>query len=122
MLISPKVGGVTLSDGSHMEADEKIDGGPSVLFDAVALLISEDGADMVKDDAPSRDFVADAFAHCKFIGYVETARPLMEKAGVWDAKDEGCIALNKADDAPDFVKTLGKLRHWDREPMVDLDG
>ena len=51
-----------------------------------------------------------------------TTWPLMEKAGVWDAQDEGCIALNKADDAPDFVKTLGKLRHWDREPMVDLDG
>ena len=122
MLISPKVGGITLSDGSHMEADEKIDGGPSVLFDAVALLISEEGADMVKNDAPSRDFVADAFAHCKFIGYVETAQPLMEKASVWDAKDEGCVALSKTEDVPGFVKTLGKLRHWDREPMVDLDG
>tara|TARA_R110000796_G_scaffold140327_10_gene256571 strand:- start:314 stop:2401 length:2088 start_codon:yes stop_codon:yes gene_type:complete len=122
MLISPKVGGITLSDGSHMEADEKIDGGPSVLFDAVALLISEEGADMVKNDAPSRDFVADAFAHCKFIGYVETAQPLMEKASVWEAKDEGCIALSKTGDVSGFVKTLGKLRHWDREPMVDLDG
>lgn len=121
-LISPKVGGITLSDGSHMEADEKIDGGPSVLYDAVALLISEDGADVVKDDAPSRDFVADAFAHCKFIGYIDTAKPLMEKAGVWEAKDEGCIALGKTADITRFVKTLGKLRHWDREPTVDLDG
>ena len=121
-IISPKVGGITLSDGSHIEADEKIDGGPSVLYDAVALLISDDGAATVKEDAPSRDFVADAFAHCKFIGYVDTAGPLMEKAGIWDDKDEGCIVLSKAGDASDFVKSLAKLRHWNREPMVDLDG
>ncbi|HBQ47988.1 MAG TPA: hypothetical protein DD728_03725, partial [Hyphomonas atlantica] len=59
---------------------------------------------------------------CKFIGYVDTAGPLMEKAGIWDDKDEGCIVLSKAGDASDFVKSLAKLRHWNREPMVDLDG
>ena len=39
----PMVGGVEVSDGTWLEADEKLDGGPSVLFDAVALLPSGAG-------------------------------------------------------------------------------
>ena len=40
-IIAPKVGGVTASDGSWIEAAQKIDGGPSVLYDAVVLLPSD---------------------------------------------------------------------------------
>lgn len=42
-LIAPTVGGVTLSDGTIKPAHHKIDGGPSVLFDAVAVIPSEEG-------------------------------------------------------------------------------
>ena len=53
-LVAPMVGGVEASDGSCIEADEKIDGGPSVLFDAVALLPSADGAPMLaREPAPA---------------------------------------------------------------------
>ena len=37
-LVAPKIGGVTLSDGTPVPAKQKIDGGPSVLYDAVAVL------------------------------------------------------------------------------------
>ena len=47
-----------------------IDGGPSVLFDAVALILSEEGAERLTGEAAARDFVADAFAHCKFIAFM----------------------------------------------------
>ena len=63
----------------------------------------------------ARDFVADAFAHCKFIGYVEAVMPLFEKAGIADQLDEGVIALKRSKDVAGFVKTLGKLRLWSRE-------
>ncbi|MGO6820019.1 catalase HPII, partial [Rhizobium brockwellii] len=39
-VIAPKIGGVTLSDGYLIESHMMIDGGPSVLYDAVALLNS----------------------------------------------------------------------------------
>ncbi len=42
-LIAPTVSGVTLSDGTMKPAHHKIDGGPSVLFDAVAVLPSDEG-------------------------------------------------------------------------------
>ena len=43
-LIAPAAGGVDDSDGNHAPADQKIDGGPSVLYDAVILLASKHGA------------------------------------------------------------------------------
>ncbi|MBY3220023.1 catalase [Rhizobium laguerreae] len=120
-VIAPKIGGVTLSDGNWIEAHQMIDGGPSVLYDAVALLPSAEGtADLLKE-ATARDFVADAFVHCKYIGYLETALPLMQKAGIADSLDEGVMALGAAKDVPAFIKALGKLRVWGREPSVKLN-
>ncbi|MGZ2379890.1 catalase [Rhizobium leguminosarum] len=120
-VIAPKIGGVTLSDGNWIEAHQMIDGGPSVLYDAVALLPSAEGTGDLLKEATARDFVADAFVHCKFIGYVETALPLMQKAGIADALDEGVIALGAAKDVTAFIKALGKLRVWGREPSVKLN-
>ncbi|WP_163876444.1 catalase [Rhizobium laguerreae] len=120
-VIAPKIGGVTLSDGNWIEAHQMIDGGPSVLYDAIALLPSAEGTGDLLKEATARDFVADAFVHCKFIGYVETALPLMQKAGIADSLDEGVIALGAAKDVPAFIKALGKLRVWGREPSVKLN-
>ncbi|MBY5754599.1 catalase [Rhizobium leguminosarum bv. viciae] len=120
-VIAPKIGGVTLSDGNWIEAHQMIDGGPSVLYDAVALLPSAEGTGDLLKEATARDFVADAFVHCKFIGYVETALPLMQKAGIADSLDEGVMALGAAKDVPAFIKALGKLRVWGREPSVKLN-
>jgi catalase len=116
--VAPMVGGIEASDGSWIEADEQLDGGPSVLFDAVALLPSADGATMLANEATARDFVADAFAHLKFIGYVEEATPLLRKAGVLEARDQGCLPLHSADDAKALVAACRKLRFWPREAMV----
>jgi catalase len=119
-LIAPKVGGVTASDGTFIEANHMIDGGPSVLFDAVALLTSATAIDDLINEAAARDFVADAFQHCKFIGYDESATPLLEKAGIANALDEGVLALPGEEGLSAFVAELGKLRVWGREPSVKL--
>lgn len=79
-LIAPEVGGVEDSDGSFHAADEKLEGGPSVLFDAVAIIPSEAGAVKLATFPAARDLVAAAAAHQKFIAYVEAAKPLLEKA------------------------------------------
>jgi catalase len=112
-IIALKVGGVTASDGSWIEAAQKVDGGPSVLYDAVVLLPSIDGARALAADPAARDFVADAFAHRKFIGYVEAAAPLFDKAGVAN-RDEGMIALKTPKDCSRFLAACGELRYWAR--------
>jgi catalase len=116
--VAPMVGGVEASDGTWIEADEKIDGGPSVLFDAVVLLPSREGAELLARESTARDFVADAFAHLKFIGYVEAATPLLKKVGVLEDKDEGFLPLASAADAEGFVAACRKLRFWQRETRV----
>ena len=115
-LIAPKVGGVTASDGSLVEAKHMIDGAPSVLFDAVALLTSAEAIQDLVKEATARDFVADAFQHCKFIGYDRSAMPLLDKAGITDALDEGIVALPGDNGLATFVSRLGELRVWAREP------
>ncbi len=119
-IIAPKVGGVTASDGSWVEAQHMIDGGPSVLFDAVALLTSAVAIDDLVKEATARDFLADAFQHCKFIGYDLSALPLLEKACIADALDEGILPLPGEEGLSAFVSELGKLRVWGREPSVKL--
>lgn len=120
-IVAPKVGGAKASDGSWIEADQMIDGGPSVLYDAIALLPAEAAMDDLVRESAARDFVADAFAHCKFIGYVAAVAPLFEKAGIAaDDYDEGCIALTSSKDAASFIGQLGKLRVWGREPNVKM--
>ncbi|QND58001.1 catalase [Mesorhizobium huakuii] len=119
-IIAPKVGGAKASDGSLIEAQQMIGGGPSVLYDAVALLPSKAAmADLIKE-ATARDFVADAFAHCKFIGYVDAAMPLFEKTGIADSLDGGVIALSGPKDVTGFLTALGALRLWAREPKVKM--
>jgi catalase len=113
-IVAPTVGGVTLNDGSPLPAHHKIDGGPSVLFDAVALVVGDEGALSLLKLPPARDFVADAYAHYKFIGFTDPALKLMQKAGLPDDLDDAIIALNREADAKAFLKRCAELRFWDR--------
>jgi len=121
-IITPKVGGATLDDGTLVEGKQKIDGGPSILYDAVALVLSVDGAAMLSKDKTAKDFVSDAFGHSKFIGYTADALPLIDKAGIADDDmDEGLIELGSKADVAGFIKTCGQARLWARELTTDLD-
>ncbi len=118
-VIAPKIGGVTLSDRKKVPAQQKIDGGPSVLYDAVVLLVSDAGAALLAKDKPAKDFINDAFAHCKFIAHSPAAATLLKAAGV--QPDKGFVALKAAKDASAFIKACRELRFWDREADVDAD-
>jgi catalase len=115
-LVAPQIGGVTASDGAMHPAQQKVNGGPSVLYDAIALLPSVEGTTLLEGEATAKDFVSDAFAHAKFIAFAEAARPLLDKAGI--SPDDGCLALRSADDAETFVARCGRLRFWEREARV----
>ena len=113
-VVAPTVGGVPLSDGHHQAADFQLQGGPSVLFDAVLVAGSEEGVKALVAESAAIDFVQDAFSHLKVIGHTPEAQPLLDKAGV--APDAGVIALKKGAGST-FVKAAPQ-RVWDREPAV----
>ena len=120
-VVARKIAGVTLSDGTTVAAKHKIDGGPSVLFDAVAVLVSSDGAALLSRDVAAKQFVTDAFAHCKYIGIGAEAEPIFIAAGIADDLDEACLPLGKAADAKKLIEACRDLRFWPREMNVELD-
>ncbi len=111
MLVAPKVGGIKVKGGT-LEADGQLAGTPSVLLDAVGLVLTKESAEKLCGDGAAVQFVMDAFGHLKTIGSDDNATALMKKAGVMP--DEGITGLDA-----DFVK-LASARHWNREPKVRM--
>jgi len=119
-IVAPTITGVVTAAGALLPADFRVDGGPSVLFDAVALLVSDEGGAALALEATAVNFVRDAFGHLKVIAYVPAAAPLFVKGGLSDANpdaDAGLINLPKASIA-DFVTAASTGRIWAREPLV----
>jgi catalase len=114
-LIARKVGGVRLADGSALAADAQLAGAPSVLFDAVALVLSETAASAMAHDSAAIDFVRDAFGHLKAVGYDDGAEGLLHAAGI-DLDDAAVVPLSKLGRFTDAAKK----RQWSREPAVRM--
>jgi catalase len=114
MIVAPKIGGATLANGKILAVDGQLAGTPSVMFDAVAIVLSEEGTADLLGEGAAVDFAKDAFGHLKAIGYTPQAQPLLDKAGV--TPDEGVFDLSgRAKTA--FTKAAS-TRQWDREPSV----
>lgn len=119
-IVAPTINGVDATDGTHVKADFKVNGGPSVLFDSVAILLSPAGTTKLSTESTAIDFISDAYAHLKFIGYNADAEPLIAKA-IGDAKDEGLLTLRSDKDASDFIGMCRQLRLWSREPKTEME-
>ena len=113
-VVTPRVGGVALDDGSTLVGDFQLAGGPSVLFDAVAVAASDAGTTALLGEAAAVAWVHDAFAHLKVIGFTTAAQPLLDAAGV--IADDGVVALDG--DAAAYVGTAAAGRVWAREASV----
>ena len=111
-IVAPKVGGVKLADGSMLAVDGQLAGTPSVLFDAVAVILSDEGAKALSMESAAIDFVRDAFGHLKAIGVDTGGQALLKMANV--AKDAGVVDTN---DRNAFI-AAAKTRQWDREESV----
>lgn len=114
-LIAPKVDGVMDNHGNVQQAQEMLDGGPSVLFDAVALLLSADGVEELLKHPAARDFVADAYAHYKFIAHTTEAQKLFDNVGIGHKLDGGFIPLTGTNQAAHFLEMCKTLRFWQRQ-------
>ena len=114
-LVAPNIGGITDSAGKHWPADEKVDGGPSVLFDAAAIVPGKDTVSSLAEDPTARDFLSDAFAHSKFIALAPAADTLVEACGLASKLDAGCPKLGEPSEAAQFLKSCRGLRYWKRE-------
>jgi catalase len=111
-IIAPKVGGAKLADGSMLAADGQLAGTPSVFFDAVVVLLSDEGAKALVTESAAIDFVRDAFGHLKAIAVDQGGHALLKAANI--APDAG---VSNATDPEAFI-AAGKTRQWKREKSV----
>ncbi len=110
-IIAPKIGGAKGADGKRIAADLQLAGGPSVLFDAVFVAVSAEGAQQLATQPAAVGFVQDAYSHLKVIGHLPSAAALLQKAGV--ATDRGVVPSSNS-----FVAEAAKGRVWEREPKL----
>ena len=111
-IVAPKVGGAKLADGSMLAADGQLAGTPSVLFDAVAVILSDDGAKTLSMESAAIDFVRDAFGHLKAIACDKGGQALLKAANI--GQDAGVVDVNNKDA---FI-AAAKTRQWEREKSV----
>ena len=111
-IIAPKIGGAKLADGSVLVADGQLAGTPSVLFDAVAIILSDAGAKELETEGAAIEFVRDAFGHLKAMAVDKGGRLLLDKAAV-----ESDAAVVNADNISAFI-AAAKTRQWEREKFV----
>jgi len=112
-VVAPKVGGVVAADGKAIAAAHALVAAPSILFDAVVVAATGDGAQRLAAHPAAVDWLRDAFAHLKIIGHVGGAAPLLERAGI--AGGEGIVPLDGQKDVGAFVEAAKGPRIWSRE-------
>lgn len=110
VIIASCVGGTRLSDGTVLKADGQLAGTPSVMVDAIAIVLTDVACGSLVDDAAAIQFVMDAYGHLKAIGHSREAKPLLDRAGV--KPDAGVVGVDDA-----FIAAAGK-RYWQREPSL----
>lgn len=104
---------VVLDDGTRIQADERLAGGPSVLFDAIVSIIMHPPAKKLAKDSAALDWFNDAYAHCKAIAYCPaTEEHILSKLPI--EKDAFVTPLDNVDG---FIENA-KTRLWEREPKV----
>ena len=111
-LVAPKIGAMALADGSVLNIDAQLAGTPSVMFDAVAIILSIEAAGVLGKDGAAMDFVRDAFAHLKAIAVDQGGAALLKESGV--KADAGVIGI----DLPERFIAAARTRQWDREAGV----
>jgi catalase len=112
-LVAPRLG-VKLDDGKRISADGQLAGTPSLIFDAVAIVLSDEAGKRLAKNASAVDFAREAFGHLKAIAADAGGYEVLKAGKV--GKDAGVV---DADDVAAFVKAA-KTRQWDREAQVRL--
>ena len=81
-IVSPKIGGAKLRDGTLLPADGQLQGTPSTVFDAVASVITSEMGEMLSRESAAVDWFRDAFGHLKAIAAGKGTQAILQAAGI----------------------------------------
>jgi len=111
-LVAMKVGGVQGKGNKRLPIDGQLAGTPSLVFDAVALVLSDAAGRKLAKEAAAVDWVRDAFGHLKAIAHDAGAKALLDAAQV--EPDAGVLDASKAR----TFAVAAATRQWAREPKL----
>jgi catalase len=112
-LVATRIGGARAATGELVPVHHAVQGGPSVIFDAVAVLPGPGSLAELLAEPTAIAWVNDAFIHCKVIATVGDATPLLTAARV--VPDAGVIDLGDGDGIAPFITAAKAGRIWSRE-------
>ncbi len=115
-LIGPHVGEIKSSSGQTLTPNHAVAAAPSVLFDTVVLAISGPVVDAMKQKAAVMNFILDAYAHLKIIGYTPDAMPLLDRAEA--AIDDGIVEIDTRGGVTSYIDAAKYGRVWSRAVLV----
>jgi len=111
-VVAPSVGGVKLADGSMLDVDGQLVGTPSVMFDAIAVLLPAQAANALSAESAAVHFVRDACGHLKTLAVDAGGQNLLQACGV-----RPCAGVVAVTAFAEFL-AAAKTRQWDRERSV----
>jgi len=123
VLISVRIGPVSCTDGSMLDAAASLENSPAVVFDALVLPPGDAVTDELADEGQALEFIRNIYRHGKAIFALGTAQALLDEAGIplmlpdGDA-DPGLVFGNDGDATAAlgaFVKAVAAHRHPQRE-------
>jgi catalase len=110
-LVAPKLA-FRDAQGRPVKADKQLAGTPSVVFDAVASMLSLAEGQRLARDAAAVDWFRDAFGHLKAIAACKGTRLILSAGGI--TPDEGVVM---PEDTRGFLERAA-TRAWAREPTL----
>ena len=114
-VVAPTISGATLDDGTLVAAQQMVAGGPSVLYDAIAILTAPSSVNGLSEHPAAKAFVQDAHTHCKQIAYTADAESLLRQAGVAAILDGGYTDVAGRSGAAEFLRACRAGRFWSRQ-------
>lgn len=116
-VVAPKPGPLQTDDGTRIVPDHFLEGVPSVLSDCVIVAPTANSVATLIEETAAIDWIRDAFAHLKVIGFNDASRPMFEKASVKTESEKGVVDIQ--DEGLDhFMAAAKNHRVWEREQKV----
>lgn len=112
VLISSKVGPLKYKEGDIENIQNSYLTDASVLYDAF-YTPDGDSVEKLRNNNEYKEFIKDAFKHCKVIGFDKHASSLLKDLDL--EKDDAIIIADDENWIKDYIDTMKGHRYWNRE-------
>nr|MBI1229123.1 catalase [Cytophagales bacterium] len=119
MVVAPTLGNIRNSEGHKVKVDETLFNTASVLYDAIIVGDEAKSSEEILANSKVKEFVMDAFNHCKPILVLSDATTFIDELGLPCCREsmKSAAELYIDTDTDTFMASLRKHRHWEREEL-----